>query len=343
MCLIILNQKGKSIPENIIHNAEKKNPDGFGIVYLDTLDVLKTADYEKARNLMETERPFASHYRYATVGEINESNMHPFEFINNDTRYCVMTNGTYSGLGDKDISDTKELSNILSEIPSKYWLKVLSLSDTRALIINLDTGNIIRHGDWHKKGKVLYSKSNCFGAKQNNIINWDSYNYKSEYNKFTTSYKYKEYYNSAYDLESEYSDTSYDSGYDYDASNSIYDWGDCKYIAVYGTLKSNKSNHYLLQDSEYIGKGETANLYGMQCSGIPFLHKDISKDHIRVEVYKVTHRDVEFELDSLEGHPSTYKREKVYINLDGDLDPIETWIYFYQLQESDNLEYRKEF
>ena len=344
MCLIILNQKGKSIPENVIYNAETKNPDGFGILYLDTLDIVKTDDYDIAKDLLNTKRPFACHYRYATVGEINEANMHPIEFSNSNNKYCLFTNGTYSGLGNKDISDTKELSNILSEIPSKYWLKVLSLSETRALIINLDTGNIIRHGDWHKKGKVLYSKSNCFGRKQNNIINWDNYNYKSNnYKSYTNSYKYKEYYNSAYDLESEYLDTSYDSGYDYDTCDSIYDWGDCKYVAVYGTLKSNKGNNYLLQDSEYIGKGETVDKYAMQCSNIPFLYKDIKKDHIRVEVYKVARKDIEFDLDSLEGHPDTYQREKVYILLDGHAEPLECWIYFYNYEPMPNLVYRKEF
>ena len=343
MCLIILNQKGKSIPENIIHNAEVKNPDGFGIVYLDTLDIIKTADYDIAKDLINTKRPFVCHYRYATVGEINESNMHPFEFINNSTRYCIMTNGTYSGLGDKNISDTKELSNILSDIPSKYWLKVLSLSDTRALIINLDTGNIIRHGDWHKKDKVLYSKSNCFGKKQSNIINWDSYDYKGSYNNYSNSYKYKEYYNCSHDLESEYLDTSYDSIYDCDTCDSVYDWGDCKYVAVYGTLKSNKGNHSVLGDSEYIGKGETVDKYAMQCSNIPFLYKDIQKDNIRVEVYEVSGKDIEFSLDSLEGHPNMYEREKVYISLDGYAEPIECWIYFYKQEEYVDLEYRKEF
>ena len=108
-------------------------------------------------------------------------------------------------------------------------------------------------------------------------------------------------------------------------------------------MKSNKGNNYLLQDSEYIGKGETVDKYAMQCSNIPFLYKDIKKDHIRVEVYKVARKDIEFDLDSLEGHPDTYQREKVYILLDGHAEPLECWIYFYNYEPMPNLVYRKEF
>ena len=97
MCLIILNEKAKSIPENVIHNAEIKNPDGFGILYLDTLDIVKTDDYNKAKELLNTKRPFACHYRYATVGEVNEANIHPIEVSNNNNRYCLFTNGKNSG------------------------------------------------------------------------------------------------------------------------------------------------------------------------------------------------------------------------------------------------------
>lgn len=50
MCLIIHKPTADSIiPEFIIDNAERINPDGFGIVYTDNNECVRTMDYETAR------------------------------------------------------------------------------------------------------------------------------------------------------------------------------------------------------------------------------------------------------------------------------------------------------
>ena len=85
-------------------------------------------------------------------------------------------------------------------------------------------------------------------------------------------------------------------------------------VAVYGTLKRGFGNNYLLRGSSYIGKGETKNRYPMVASGIPYVIDNEGKGHnIDIELYAVSDTTLA-ELDSLEGHPTWYRRPMYELN-----------------------------
>ena len=156
MCLIIHKPNPKSvIPQTYIDNAKRKNPDGFGIVYTDTFECFTTMDYAEADKLIAESRPFVAHYRYATKGTIDITNCHPF--IIDDDHY-LFSNGTVASLGDDKICDTQRVCELLARIPRSHWQDVLQFTDTRFAIVNA-SGTVTRHGKWHKKGQLWYSKT----------------------------------------------------------------------------------------------------------------------------------------------------------------------------------------
>lgn len=160
MCIIIHKPETGIIPANILDNAETKNADGFGITFLDTMETFKTLDYNKARVMAESERPFVLHYRYATVGDVNADNCHPFPAKDG----VLYSNGTVADLGDKDESDTSVVAGMLDKIPKKYWKDILCMTEVRFAIIS-GKGEVSRFGKWHERNKVFYSKDNCFTWK----------------------------------------------------------------------------------------------------------------------------------------------------------------------------------
>ena len=121
MCLIIHKPNADTIiPQHILDNAENINPDGFGIVYTDNNECIRTMDYN-----------------HATVAD----------------------------LGDKQLCDTYVVADMLKRMPNKYWNDLLSMTETRFAITYPD-GSVARHGKWHEKDGVFYSKNNCFYTRQ---------------------------------------------------------------------------------------------------------------------------------------------------------------------------------
>jgi len=99
-------------------------------------------------------------------------------------------------------------------------------------------------------------------------------------------------------------------------------------VFVYGTLKRNHSNNYLLKDSEFIGKATTKYPYLLIDDYLPFLIKDSCHDCSRIikgELYEITD-DVFKRLDDLEGHPNFYKRQCIWVVNKNKM--IYTWCYF---------------
>jgi gamma-glutamylcyclotransferase (GGCT)/AIG2-like uncharacterized protein YtfP len=94
-------------------------------------------------------------------------------------------------------------------------------------------------------------------------------------------------------------------------------------VFVYGTLKQGYGNHIRLERSEFIGDDSTEDaVFDLRCwGGFPAVYKGgVTK--VKGEVYRVDERTMQ-SLDSLEGFPDFYNREKV--NLESG---IEAWIYF---------------
>ena len=98
------------------------------------------------------------------------------------------------------------------------------------------------------------------------------------------------------------------------------------YLSAYGTIKVGRGNNWVVQaeGNSYVGKGLTKNKYAMYKSGIPFLTKE-PKTPIVVDVFKVAVKNLP-RVDSLEGHPTFYKRELVPVIVDEQ--ELNTWVYF---------------
>ena len=118
MCVIIIKQKSNRISLHTLENASQINPHGLGVVWLDTFETnyFESSEY----NVLDTERPFIAHFRYATVGAINKANMHPF-VCGDKTDELLMMNGTASGYGNKNITDSQDLANELGGIARNAW------------------------------------------------------------------------------------------------------------------------------------------------------------------------------------------------------------------------------
>lgn len=111
-----------------------------------------------------------------------------------------------------------------------------------------------------------------------------------------------------------------------------------KLVAVYGTLRQELYNHYLLRDAKFITKGHTEENCTMYSrGGFPVLSFHKGEEPAVVELYEVNPRTLEG-LDALEGYrgnskDSWYNRSlKVFFGDDGER--YEALIY-HQDAESD--------
>lgn len=93
-------------------------------------------------------------------------------------------------------------------------------------------------------------------------------------------------------------------------------------LFVYGTLRKNHGNNFLLQDSKYLGKAVTEPEYTLACSGIPYLIK--GEQSVHGEVYEVT-PEVLSDLDLLEGHPDCYTRKDINVIMNNELITIQAY------------------
>jgi gamma-glutamylaminecyclotransferase len=161
MCLIIHKPKGTKVPLEILETAASKNPDGYGITYLDSFATHRGMTCNSLKYLARTKRPYVLHFRFATVGSVSLDNCHPFDVKSN--HYLLYSNGTVHGYGDATRSDTQEIAeDVLSKLPKKSWEKFLDLTPTRFAIIDKFTMDVERYGKWYKRDGVHYSKSDCF-------------------------------------------------------------------------------------------------------------------------------------------------------------------------------------
>jgi gamma-glutamylaminecyclotransferase len=95
-------------------------------------------------------------------------------------------------------------------------------------------------------------------------------------------------------------------------------------IAAYGTLRPQYNNNRLLAKSKHIGTGKTVEKYTLRASGIPFVSKE-PLHNVVVDIYKVDNSTLE-DLDSLEGHPEWYCREKIPVIVNNKT--LDAWLYF---------------
>lgn len=154
MCLIIYKKTATTVvPDEIITQTALENRDGFGITYLDTMQTTRTMDYVRAELMLQQERPYIAHYRYATRGKVGKDMCHPYRF----SKGWLYSNGTVDGLGSSTVCDTQVVADFLSNMPKRHWKQLLAMTPTRFAVVE-KSGLVSLHGNWIEKDGILYSK-----------------------------------------------------------------------------------------------------------------------------------------------------------------------------------------
>lgn len=184
MCVIVLQPTGSYISKEVAQACWKTNPDGGGFAFFNdegmhiqkymTFDEFWPA-FEQARSL-HRERDFLLHFRIATHGTVDVTNVHPFPV---DDSTVLAHNGIISSVPDyKDgRSDTRVfIDEVIPELPDRWfanayvrdmvgsWIggsKFAILTPNSWHIVNEQKG-VWDNGMWfsnmyHVKPKVTYS------------------------------------------------------------------------------------------------------------------------------------------------------------------------------------------
>lgn len=188
MCVIIIKQKQNKVSRETLENSAMINPDGMGVVWLDTFDV----SYHKSNEweILDTTRPYIAHFRYATVGAVNRDNTHPF-VCGKQKDELLMMNGTIKGMGNFIKCDSKVLAEKLGDIPRKKWKKHLAKYSSRFVSINTKTKTFqiynrhlytFKDGVWYSKTNVLQDNViGVYGTLKKGYSNYNWYLDKSRY------------------------------------------------------------------------------------------------------------------------------------------------------------------
>lgn len=195
MCLAIYQPATKSIPEEHLREGFKNNPHGAGFMYFDDKGELHTYqsmhfdafidEYETAWALHGQHSPFAIHFRWATHGTQDISNVHPFRM---NKHVAVLHNGILPcKIVDKSMSDTAAfVRDYLGNMPRNWQDNeflfdmveeycrgsklVIMTNDPEAeycaYIVNEDAGH------WHEG--VWYSNASYACAKPRGMVTYKS-------------------------------------------------------------------------------------------------------------------------------------------------------------------------
>lgn len=102
-------------------------------------------------------------------------------------------------------------------------------------------------------------------------------------------------------------------------------------VFVYGTLKKQYTNHYLLKDARYLGEAFTVDGFKMFNVGFPIIRLHDEGKSVLGEVYEVDDATLK-RLDALEAEGHMYDRKKVDVVYTGgsiDQTNIEAGVYVY--------------
>lgn len=166
MCVIIVKQNKNKFPIDVAKTSSKINPHGLGVIWLDTYEVSHYTS--KEYKVLDTDRPFIAHFRYATIGAVGLDNTHPFRCGNNKAEWLMM-NGTIHGLGNEKKCDSRVLAEQIGSKPRQTWKEVLEKHDSRFVTVNTRnrTFQMYNKDMWYKKDGIWYSKDNVL---QDNLV-----------------------------------------------------------------------------------------------------------------------------------------------------------------------------
>ena len=94
-------------------------------------------------------------------------------------------------------------------------------------------------------------------------------------------------------------------------------------VFVYGSLKSNQSNHSVIEGAKYCGVSEVPCMIMYDLDAFPMIVESSDPaDVVQIEIYNINVFLLR-KLDRLEGYPNFYKRKVVWA-----LNGIKGWIYY---------------
>lgn len=213
MCIIIVANKNKKIPNEHIKLASELNCDGFGIsasvnnklfvyksVSINSDDIIKL--YNSIRQVATGD--IVLHFRLATHGDVSDKLCHPF-YVNKDL--VMFHNGvirdSVSGYNEhnKNESDTKAfVNNVL-----KNFKKGFQNNKTVMNMISTSVEEYNKLCFLDNTGKTSYTSSDNWveynGILYSNLDVLDDYENCNYINPATTEYTIKDYYDNYYDSE----------------------------------------------------------------------------------------------------------------------------------------------
>lgn len=125
------NGRGANVANDVIDNAIRTNPDGFGIshrtpdgIVTERFDPSRKAEFRaKLRQIDNKGGEYVAHFRFATHGPKDEAHAHPYEYTHEiDGRVLVFHNGIIP-IGTKDDESDTEVfvRDVLAFMPSRWW------------------------------------------------------------------------------------------------------------------------------------------------------------------------------------------------------------------------------
>lgn len=103
-----------------------------------------------------------------------------------------------------------------------------------------------------------------------------------------------------------------------------------EYVFVYGTLKKNQSNSYLMDPFHFEGNAQTLNKYQMyEANGgsFPFILKSQQNNTVNGELYSTSDPLLLIDLDEYESFPHLYLKEQIIVKTENG-EKIKAWIYY---------------
>lgn len=194
MCLAIvagsLNELDHDVPSEYICNAWQDNNDGAGFAYVNNGEVVVEKGFMRRGKFLRTlykrrrqfpDSKFLIHLRWASRGEVNKDNTHPF--MTHEGKVAFIHNGTISSVkAKKGESDTKLFGEMVADFPSNFDRldgyvalmlnyigtanKVAFLNNKNAVLILNSNKGILEDGIWYSNE---YIYENTFRNRYNRL------------------------------------------------------------------------------------------------------------------------------------------------------------------------------
>lgn len=184
MCLAICKPAGKTVPEEYLRNGFSGNSDGAGFAVAIDNEIRIHKGFFRVRKLLKAMRkydpllPMLIHFRWATHGEKNQFNCHPWDVANG--KYAAVHNGILDCKSSKEMSDTGHfIKDILSPLlqlapdPSRPKIKELvemAIKKTNKIALMDRAGGMLIYneeqgewddGIWYSNTGYLHRYSYC--------------------------------------------------------------------------------------------------------------------------------------------------------------------------------------